>query len=149
MLKQFGIQTIGWNKVNMQMHVKFFGSKEGLKNHMRKHAALLVPKFETVLKVLRENASDVAHWTTPHGGYFISLDTDMHGCAKRVVELCAGAGVTMTNAGAPFPYAKDPDDTNIRIAPTCVSVDDLVKSTELMCLCIRIATLDKVLGEKA
>lgn len=142
--KQFAVQTIGWNKLNMLFHVKFFQNKEGVLSHMQKHAAILRPKFEAVLDLLEQEVADIASWNSPKGGYFISFDT-MEGCAKRVVALCKGAGVILTDAGATYPYGKDPLDSNIRIAPTSVSVEELKLATTLFCLCVKIATVEKLL----
>lgn len=147
LVKQFSVQTIGWNKLNMLFHVKFFKSREGLMNHMKKHAAILRPKFRAVLDLLEQEVSDIADWNSPKGGYFISFDT-MDGCAKRVVQLCKDAGVTLTGAGATYPYGKDPRDRNIRIAPTSVSVEELKLATTLFCLCVKIATVEKLLKNK-
>lgn len=140
--KQFSVQTIGWNKLNMLMHVKFFKNREGVLNHMKKHAAILRPKFHAVLDTLDQEVTGIASWNAPKGGYFISFDT-MEGCAKRVVQLCKEAGVVLTGAGATYPYGKDPKDCNIRIAPSSVSVDELKLATTLFCLCVKIATVEK------
>lgn len=145
-MKSVTIQTIGFNKINQLAHVRFFGSFENMKDHMRSHAALLRPKFETVLSILKRELTglDIASWQPPKGGYFISLDvTD--GCARRVVELCKEAGVVMTPAGATYPYGYDPSDRNIRIAPTFPSVAELEAATELLCLCVRLAAVEKLL----
>ncbi len=142
--QQFSVQTIGWNKLNMLFHVKFFGDRQGVLDHMKKHAALLRPKFAAVLDILKQEVADIASWNVPKGGYFISFDT-MEGCAKRVVALCKEAGVVLTGAGATYPYGKDPHDSNIRIAPTSVSVEELRLATTLLCLCVKIATVEKLL----
>lgn len=145
--RQFSIQTIGWNKLNMLFHVKFFRNRQGVLDHMKKHAAILRPKFAAVLDILKQEVSDIANWNEPKGGYFISFDT-MEGCAKRVVQLCKEAGVVLTGAGATYPYGKDPHDSNIRIAPTSVSVEELRLATTLLCLCVKIATIEKLLENK-
>lgn len=115
---------------------------------MKKHAALLRPKFEAILAILDEELSgkNVARWSRPRGGYFISVDV-MPGCAKRVVELCRQGGVTLTGAGATFPYHKDPADSNIRIAPSLPPVEELVKAMELFCICVQLAAVEKELSE--
>ena len=145
--QQFSIQTIGWNKLNMLFHVKFFHDRQGVLDHMKKHAAILRPKFAAVLDILKQEVADIANWNEPKGGYFISFDT-MEGCAKRVVQLCKEAGVVLTGAGATYPYGKDPHDSNIRIAPTSVSVEELRLATTLLCLCVKIATIEKLLENK-
>ncbi len=145
--QQFSIQTIGWNKLNMLFHVKFFHDRQGVLDHMKKHAAILRPKFAAVLDILKQEVADIATWNEPKGGYFISFDT-MEGCAKRVVQLCKEAGVVLTGAGATYPYGKDPHDSNIRIAPTSVSVEELRLATTLLCLCVKIATIEKLLENK-
>lgn len=145
--RQFSIQTIGWNKLNMLFHVKFFHDRQGVLDHMKKHAAILRPKFAAVLDILKQEVADIANWNEPKGGYFISFDT-MEGCAKRVVQLCKEAGVVLTGAGATYPYGKDPHDSNIRIAPTSVSVEELRLATTLLCLCVKIATIEKLLENK-
>lgn len=145
--RQFSIQTIGWNKLNMLFHVKFFHDRQGVLDHMKKHAAILRPKFAAVLDILKQEVADIATWNEPKGGYFISFDT-MEGCAKRVVQLCKEAGVVLTGAGATYPYGKDPHDSNIRIAPTSVSVEELRLATTLLCLCVKIATIEKLLENK-
>ena len=146
--KQLTIQTIGHDKVNQLRHVRFFKDLDGIKAHMKKHAAILRPKFEAVLAILEEELGgrNVASWSHPRGGYFISVDV-LPGCAKRVVALCKEGGVTMTGAGAAFPYKQDPNDSNIRVAPSLPPVADLEKAMELFCLCVRLAAVEKQLGE--
>lgn len=146
--KQMTIQTIGHDKINMLRHVKFFGNFEGMKEHMKKHAALLRPKFAAVLNALETElgGTGIASWTNPKGGYFISLDV-LDGCAKRVVSLCKDAGVVMTGAGATYPYGNDPKDSNIRIAPTLPSPEELKKACEVLVTSVKLAALDKLLDE--
>ncbi|MCD8181317.1 MAG: aminotransferase [Firmicutes bacterium] len=143
---QMKVQTIGHDKLNQLRHVKFFGDFNGMLEHMKKHAAIIRPKFEAVLDSLESELGglDIARWTKPNGGYFISLDT-MDGCAKRVVAMCKEAGVVMTAAGATFPYGKDPHDSNIRIAPTYPSTEELKQACEILVTCIKIASIDKLL----
>ncbi len=137
-------QSIGPDKLNQLRHVRFFGSMDGVRAHMAKHAAVIKPKFDRVLSILTEElgGGEWGHWTKPIGGYFISFDTH-DGCAKRVVELAGEAGVKLTKAGATFPYGKDPLDRNIRIAPTLPSMADLEEATRIFCTCVKIATLER------
>ncbi len=143
----FTYQMIGPDKINQLRHVKYFKNLDGIKAHMKKHAALIAPKFEMVLDTLDTELSGlgIAEWTSPKGGYFISLDV-MRGTAKRVHKLMSEAGVVMTGCGATFPYGNDPDDKNLRIAPTYPSVDELKIASELLCLCTKLAALEKILG---
>lgn len=146
--KQLTIQTIGHDKVNQLRHVRFYGDINGLKAHMLKHAAILRPKFEAVLDILERELGDlgIGTWYKPKGGYFISFDT-LEGCAKKVVAKAKKAGVTMTPAGATYPYGKDPKDSNIRIAPTYPNLDDLLTATELFALCVKLVSVEKLLEE--
>lgn len=148
--KFLSMQTIGFDKINQLRHVRFFGSAEGMKAHMAKHKALIQPRFELVLNMLEKELGGlgIASWTRPNGGYFFSLNV-LPGCAKRVVSLCKEAGVTLTGAGASFPYGVDPEDTNIRIAPTYPSMEDLEKAAEILCLCVKLAAVEKLLQEQA
>lgn len=143
--KEMGIQTIGFDKINQMRHVRFFGNAKGVTEHMKKHAALLKPKFDVVIEMLEQELKPLGlgSWNVPQGGYFISYQAPK-GCAKRIVQLCKEAGVTLTPAGATYPYGNDPDDSNIRIAPTYPSVDALRKTMELFCLCVKIAALEQV-----
>jgi len=145
--KHFGLQTICYDKVNMLRHVKFLPDIAAVKSHMQKHAQLLRPKFEAVLSALEDNLAETgtASWTNPKGGYFVSLDL-LEGCAARTVALCKEAGVVMTGAGAPFPYGKDPQDKNIRIAPTFAPLGEVKQAAGLLCLCAKIACVEKLLG---
>ena len=142
------VQTIGYDKINQLRHANFFKNKAGIDAHMLKHAAILKPKFEAVLTAFNEKLAGkgIASWTNPNGGYFISLDV-YEGCAKRTVALCKEAGVTLTGAGATFPYGNDPLDKNIRIAPTFPSRDELCKAVEILCVCVELAAIEKILAE--
>jgi hypothetical protein len=141
-------QTIGHDKVNQLRHVRYFKDIHGMVEHMKKHADSLRPKFEMVIDTLEKELGGlgIASWTKPKGGYFISFDT-MDGCAKEVVSKCKKAGVVMTGAGATFPGGKDPHDKNIRIAPSFPPVGDLEIAANLLCLCTKMASVDKLLGE--
>lgn len=145
--KRYSIQTIGFDKLNQLKHDRFFKNMDSLKKHMAKHRAIIEPKFQVVLDTLSKEFSDnnIASWNTPKGGYFISINL-MDGCAKRVVELCKNAGVTLTSAGATYPYKIDPKDSNIRLAPTYPSLDELKLAIKLFCLCVKIASLEKLLN---
>ncbi|MFN3196789.1 MAG: aminotransferase class I/II-fold pyridoxal phosphate-dependent enzyme [Bradymonadia bacterium] len=138
-------RTIGPDKLNQLRHLRFFGDINGVRDHMKKHAELLRPRFQAVVNVLKSEleGSGLATWTEPEGGYFISVDT-LDGCATRIVELAGAAGVKLTPAGATFPHRKDPRDRNIRIAPSLPSVSDLTVATELFALCIQMATLERL-----
>lgn len=144
--KQMSVQTIGHDKLNQLRHARFFGDFNGMLNHMKKHADIIRPKFETVLDTLDSELGglDIARWTRPNGGYFIALDT-LDGCAKKVVGMCKEAGVTLTSAGATYPYGKDPHDSNIRIAPTYPSTDELKQACEIFVTCVKLASIDKLL----
>lgn len=141
------VQTIGYDKINMLRHAAFLKDKAGVETHMLRHAEILKPKFDAVLSAFESELAGkgIASWTVPNGGYFISLDV-CEGCAKRTVALCKEAGVTLTGAGATYPYGKDPEDKNIRIAPTFPSRDELCKAVEILCLCVEIAAIEKILG---
>jgi DNA-binding transcriptional MocR family regulator len=146
-LSKMQFQTIGPNKLNQLRHVLFFRNVAGIEEHMQKHAAILKPKFDAVLNVLdRElGGSSIATWSRPNGGYFISIDT-FKGCARDVIEMAAAAGVKLTPAGATFPYGKDPDDRNIRIAPSFPAVPDVNKAMELVAICIQLVSIDRLLA---
>ncbi len=141
------VQTIGYDKINQLRHANYLKDFAGVEAHMQRHADILKPKFDAVLDAFEEKLADkgIAEWTKPNGGYFISLDV-YEGCAKRTVALCKEAGVTLTGAGATFPYGKDPEDKNIRIAPTFPSRDELCKAVEILCLCVEISAIEKILG---
>ena len=145
------MQTIGFDKIMQLRTVKFFdGKADNIRAHMKKIAALLRPRFEIVLEALEFGfeGSGVLTWTPPKGGYFVSIDT-MPGCAKAVVEMAKEAGVTLTGAGATWPYKKDPNDSNIRIAPTYPALPELEQTMRLLSLCIKIVSIDKLLAERA
>ena len=140
------IQTIGYDKVNQLRHVRYFKDAEGMKAHMMKHAAIMRPKFEAVFHVLESelNGLGIGSWTEPKGGYFISFDA-LEGCAKKIVEKCKEAGVVLTGAGATYPYKKDPKDSNIRLAPSFPTPEELAMATDLFVLCVKIVSVEKLL----
>lgn len=144
--KSLTIQTIGFDKVNQLRHVRFFKDADGIAKHMEKHAEFLRPRFELVLETLESQLSGLGagSWIKPMGGYFITYETN-EGCAKRVVALAKEAGVVLTPAGAPFPYGKDPKDSVIRIAPSYPTMEDLKAAAEIFCVCVKVATLEKLL----
>ncbi|NRB41011.1 MAG: aminotransferase class I/II-fold pyridoxal phosphate-dependent enzyme [Pseudomonadales bacterium] len=146
MKKHLGISSIGPDKVNQLRHVNFFTDFAGLKSHMDKHAAILKPRFDIVLNILNEYFSDndALTWATPKGGYFVSVDTQP-GLAKRVVALAGELNVKLTPAGAPFPYGKDPSDSNIRIAPSFPSVEEIEKAMQAFVVCVKLASVEKAL----
>ncbi len=143
--EKYAVQTIGYDKLNMLRHVRFFGDYEGLMAHMQKHRAVLEPRFNAVLEKLENQLGGlgIAEWIKPHGGYFVSVDVT-EGCAKRIVQLCKEAGVVLTNAGATFPYGNDPKDSNIRLAPTLPPVEELKTAMDLFCVCTKLAALEKL-----
>jgi DNA-binding transcriptional MocR family regulator len=149
MLRRISARTIGYDKLNQLRHVLFLKDAEGLAAHMSKHAALLRPKFDLVLKMLDEGLKPdgYGHWEVPRGGYFISFDAP-EGTAKRIVTLAKEAGVTMTDAGATFPGHKDPKDSNIRIAPTLPPLEELEKAIEVFVCCVKLATVEVELAAK-
>ena len=142
------IQTIGHDKMNQLRHVKFFGDIDGMKAHMQRHAEKIRPKFEAVWEVLERELGGlgIGSWTKPRGGYFISFDS-MEGCAKKIIAKAKEAGVTMTGAGATFPYHKDPQDRNIRIAPTYPTQEELAMAAELFVLCVKLVSVEKLLQD--
>ena len=145
--KTMTIQTIGYDKVNQLRHVRYFKDIDGIREHMKKHAEILRPKFEAVYDEFEKELSglDIATWTTPKGGYFISFNA-MEGTAKEIVAKCKEAGVTLTGAGATYPYGKDPKDSNIRIAPSFPSAEDMKKAAEVFVLCVKLVTVEHLLG---
>ena len=146
-LKLIGIQTISYDKVNQLRHVKFLKNKAHTLELMKKHAEILGPKFDMVLKMLRSELTNkgIAHWHLPKGGYFVCVAA-MPGTAKRTLELCSKAGVVMTEAGATYPYGHDPHDSMIRIAPSLPPIEELEKAMQVFCVCQKIAALEKYLG---
>ena len=138
---------ISYDKFNQLRHVKFLRDAAGVAEHMEKHRKIVEPKFKMVLSIFEKELgdfSDLAHWTKPNGGYFISLYT--RGVAKRTVQLCKQAGVVLTGAGAAYPYGVDPENTNIRIAPTYPPLDELEIATHLLCVAVKMATVEKLLA---
>ena len=146
--RQLRRQTIGHDKVNQLRHVRFFKDIHGLMEHMRLHADILRPKFEAVEEIFERELGGlgIGTWTKPNGGYFISFDS-MEGCAKEIVARAKKAGVTLTGAGATWPYGNDPKDSNIRIAPTYPPLEDLKKAAELFTVCVKLVSAQKLLGE--
>ncbi|MDY4999922.1 MAG: aminotransferase class I/II-fold pyridoxal phosphate-dependent enzyme [Lachnospiraceae bacterium] len=143
------IQTIGYDKMNQLRHVRYFKDIDGLKAHMKKHADMLRPKFEAVLNCFESELDglDIATWTEPKGGYFISFDA-MEGCAKEIVAKCKEAGVTLTGAGATYPYKKDPKDSNIRIAPSFPTPEEMELAAKVFVLCVKLVTVEHLLQNK-
>ena len=145
--KSMTIQTIGYDKVNQLRHVRYFKDFQGMKDQMRRYAQQIRPKFEAVLQVLESELGGlgIGSWVRPRGGYFISFEA-MEGCAGEIVSLCREAGVTLTGAGATYPYKKDPKDSNIRIAPSFPTPEELARATDLFVLCVKLASVRKLLG---
>ena len=143
------VQTIGHDKVNQLRHVRFFKNIHGIVEHMKKHADILRPKFETVLEVLDKELGglEIGSWIAPRGGYFISFDA-LDGCAKAIVAKAKEAGVVLTGAGATFPYGKDPHDSNIRIAPSYPTPEELEMAADIFVLSVKLVSIDKILEEK-
>jgi DNA-binding transcriptional MocR family regulator len=148
-IDQMTIQTIGNDKINQLRHVRFLKDIDGLKAHMKRHAELIRPKFQAVLSTLDEELTGlgIGTWTNPKGGYFISFDA-MPGCAKAIVSKCKDLGVVLTGAGATYPYGKDPQDSNIRIAPTFPTPEEMQAATKVFVLCVKLASVEKLLAEK-
>ncbi len=140
------VQTIGYDKLNMLRHVRFFKDADGVREHMKLHAALLRPRFELVLEMLERELGGrgIADWHNPNGGYFISVNV-CEGCAKRTVRLLAEAGVVLTGAGATYPYGNDPADSNIRLAPTFPPMEELQVAMEMFCICAEIAAIESLI----
>lgn len=148
--KLIGFQIISYDKLNQLRHVRFLKNKENILQIMKKQAEILKPKFDAVLKRLEDELGPfgIARWTKPKGGYFISLYA-MNGTAKRTVSLVKDLGVTMTGAGATYPYGKDPFDSNIRIAPTNASMEEIDEAVRILCLCLRYSALEQLLRNQA
>ena len=146
---QMTIQTIGHDKINQLRHARFFKDINGLNAHMKKHADILRPKFEAVLNTLESELGglEIGSWIKPRGGYFISFDA-MPGCAKAIVAKCKALGVILTGAGATFPYGKDPQDSNIRIAPSFPTPEEMEMASKVFVLCVKLASIEKLLAEK-
>ena len=148
-IKQFmTTQIIGHDKINQLRHVRFFRNIDGLNIHMKKHADLLRPKFEAVINILEDELTglEIGSWTKPKGGYFISFDA-MPGCAKAIVAKCKKLGVVLTDAGATYPYGNDPDDSNIRIAPSFPTPEEMIEATKIFVLCVKLASVEKLLSK--
>lgn len=147
--KSMTIQIISHDKINQLRHVRYFKNLDGIKEQMRKHADIMRPKFELVLETLERELGGlgIGTWTKPLGGYFISFDS-MEGCAKAIYNKCKEAGVTLTTVGATYPYKKDPHDTNIRIAPSYPTLEELKITAELFTLCVKLASVEKLLETK-
>ena len=146
--KYMGVQTICHDKINQLRHARFFQNIDGLNAHMKKHAALLRPKFEAVLSTLDKEltGAEIGSWIKPRGGYFISFNA-LPGCAKAIVAKCKSLGVVLTDAGATYPYGIDPDDSNIRIAPSFPTPEELKDATRMFVLCVKLVSVDKLLNE--
>jgi DNA-binding transcriptional MocR family regulator len=145
LLAGLSIQTIGHDKINQLRHVRFFKDAAGIAAHMKRHAAILKPKFDAVAEILERElgSAGVAEWSRPEGGYFVSLDT-RDGCAAAVVAMADAAGVKLTKAGATFPYGKDPHDRNIRLAPSLPGLDEIRQSMELVALSVQLVTIARL-----
>lgn len=143
---RMNFQTIGYDKINMLRHVRYFHDRKGLEDHMKLHAAVLRPKFDAVLNALDEQLAGkgVAAWHRPKGGYFVSVDL-AEGCAKKTVQLLKEAGVVLTDAGATYPYGKDPKDSNLRLAPSYPPVEELKIAMDLFCICAELVYIEKLL----
>lgn len=145
---RYSHQTIGYDKINMLRHMLFFGNLDGLKAHMRKHKAILRPRFELVLNKLNKKLKPygIATWREPKGGYFVSADV-YPSTAKDVVKMCADAGLVLTSAGATYPLCNDPNDSNIRIAPTYPPLEELDLAMDVFCVCVRLSAVNKILAQ--
>ncbi|MCR5256058.1 MAG: aminotransferase class I/II-fold pyridoxal phosphate-dependent enzyme [Acetatifactor sp.] len=144
--KSMTVQTIGYDKVNQLLHVRYFKDINGIREHMKKHASLMRPKFEAVLEILSREleGAEIGKWTDPNGGYFISFQA-IPGCAKEIVAKCKEAGLVLTKAGAVYPYGKDPEDSCIRIAPSYPSLEEMKEAAELFALCVKLVSVGKFL----
>ena len=146
--KQLTFQTIGYDKINQLRHVQYFKDMDGIREHMKKHAALIRPKFAMLDKLFAEEIAPrgIGSWINPLGGYFISFET-IEGCAQEIVAKCKEAGVTLTGAGAPFPYGKDPKDAVLRIAPTFPSLEELTQAAQVFVTVVRLVSVEKLLEQ--
>ena len=144
--KRLNFQTISYDKLNQLRHVKYFKNADGVKAHMDKHAAIMAPKFNLVLDMLEKEIAPlgIGEWVKVKGGYFISYNT-VGSSAKRIGELCKAAGLVLTTVGATYPYGIDPEDKNIRIAPSFPPVEDLRKAMEVFCLCAKLAAVEALI----
>ncbi len=149
MKKSMTIQTIGYNKINQLMHARYFKNIDGLREQMKKHADILRPKFQAVLSILDKELGglEIGTWTDPNGGYFISFQA-LEGCAKAIVKKCKEAGMVLTNAGATYPYGIDPQDSNIRIAPSFPTPEEMAQAAALFVLCVKLVSVEKLLEQK-
>ena len=147
MKKLMDVQMISYDKVNQLRHVKYLRDRAHTLELMKKHAAIMGPKFQLVVDVLAREIAPrgLAQWHDPKGGYFVSVNVKP-GCAKRTWALCREAGVVMTDAGATFPYGDDPNDSNIRVAPSLPPLNELEQAMEVFCVCLRLAALEQMLG---
>ena len=145
---QMTFQTIGYDKLNQLRHARFFKDFDGIKEHMKKHRAIIEPKFKIVLDTLEKEIAPlgIGSWEKPNGGYFISFNA-LNGCAKRICQLCKEAGVVLTGAGATYPYGKDPDDSNIRIAPTFPPENELKIAADVFATAVKLASVEKLLAK--
>ena len=148
--KTLTVQTIGFDKINMLRHARYFMDVESVDDHMKRHAKILRPKFEMVIKTMERDLGDTGcgTWTSPKGGYFITYEAPK-GTASRIVELAKEAGVILTPAGAPFPYHMDPNDSVIRFAPSLPPIEELEQAADIFTVCARIAYLEKLILAKA
>lgn len=146
--KTLTLRTIGYDKVNQLRHARYFKNLEGMLAQMKRHADIIRPKFEAVLSVLEQELGGlgIGEWTKPLGGYFISFEA-LDGCAKEIVARCKELGVVLTGAGATFPYGKDPKDSNIRIAPTYPTAEEMAQATDVFVLCVKLVSVEKLLQE--
>lgn len=145
--KSMTIQSIGYDKINQLRHVLYYKDMQGVEKQMKKHAEIMRPKFQAVIAELEEQLgrTGVGSWTNPNGGYFISFQT-LPGCAKEVVAKCKEAGMVLTGAGATYPYGKDPEDSNIRIAPSYPSLEEMKEAAKLFALCVKLVSVSKLIG---
>lgn len=144
--KRLSVQTIGYDKINMLRHMYYFKNIDGVRNEMKMRGSILKPKFQVIIDTLEKNLSEkkIATWNHPNGGYFVCVNL-LPGCATRTASLLKSAGVTITNAGATFPYGKDPNDSNLRLAPSYPPIEELKTSMELFCICAELAAIEKLL----